>query len=149
MPIYNYVTKNGDIIQKLFSAKQAPDQITLQDGRIAKKEFTVCMFAHISNNDAVQDQKKRDQQQKHYMSDYNIQYFQPLKGQSKQQTRKDFQPIKNKLSQQILQKQQKRKQQNKQKQEKKKRTFKETERLYHKMIQQRKQRQFDKNKLTI
>ena len=149
MPIYNYVTEDGQIIQKLFVCNKAPSEIVLQDGRKASKQFTVCMFGHITRNDAVQDQKKRDQQQRNHMMDYNVQFFNPLKGQSKQQTKKDFQLLKNKLSQQMIQKQQLRKQQNKQKKEKNKKTFKEVEKLYYNMVQKRKERQFNNNSISV
>lgn len=149
MPIYSYVKQDGSIIEKIYSVNNAPQQLVLENGQIAKKVITACMFGHVIHHQKQQDQKKRDQQQRRHMMDYNVQFFNPLKGQSKQQSRKDFQQIKNKLNEQMLQKKQIRKKQNQQKRQKNKKTYKQNQKLYFKMLQERKQRQFQKNKLSV
>ena len=149
MPIYTYLKQDGSVIEKIFSVGKAPQVIQLQNGETLKKIITPCMFGHVIDNTKQQDEKKRDQQQRRYMYDYNVQFFNPLKGQSKQQTRQDFQQIKNKLSQQMLQKKQKRRKQQKQKRQKNKRTFKQNLQLYYKGKRQRAMRQFEKKKLSI
>lgn len=149
MPIYSYMKQNGQIVEKLFKINNVPDQIELQNGEKAIKIIDPVMFAHAVHNQKQQDEKKRDQQQRRHMMQYEVQFFNPLKGQSKEQAKKDFQKIKNKLSEQMLEKKQIRKKINKQKRQKNKRTFKQNQRLYFKMQDQRKSRQFQNKKLNI
>ena len=108
MPIYSFMTQDGESVQKVFSPSNVPEEIKLQNGKIAKRQLTTCAFAYVVNDNDQLDQKKREEQQRQYMKQYNVQAFNGLKGQSKQQSRKDFQLLKNKLSQQMLQRKQKR-----------------------------------------
>ena len=149
MPIYTYLKNDGTKIEKLFKINNAPDEIILQNGDIAKKIVTTCMVGYVIHNEKQQDEQKRDEQQRQHMMDYNVQFFNPLKGQTKEQARKDFQQIKNQLSQQMLQKRQIRKQQRKQKQQKNKRTFKQNQKLYFKRKQKLADIKFEQNKLSI
>ena len=61
MPMYSFKTQNGQIIQKLYSFSQCPKQITLQDGRIAKKILTC---PHIANSTETKERIKKQQTQK-------------------------------------------------------------------------------------
>ena len=142
MPTYSYIRKDGQIIQKLFSIKNVPNQIVCQDGQLAVKIFKPCNFSYKIDKTIEEDKSKRFEQQKNYMNRYGVEEFQPLKGQSEQQTKKDFQQLKYKLQQQLEQKAIERRKKNKEQRQKKKKSFNETARLYFKGLEQKKQRQY-------
>ena len=149
MPTYSFKKQNGQIIQKLFPINNIPNEIECQDGTIAIRFFKPCNFSYHIDTAAQEDAKKRSQQQHDYMQRFGVAQFQPLKGQSQQQAKKDFEQVKYKMQQQLQQKAQQRKKRQKQKRQKKKKSFNESARLYFKGLQQKKQRQFNKNKLTV
>lgn len=149
MPTYSFRKQNGQIIQKLFPINNVPNQIVCQDGEIAVKFFQPCNFTYFVNNVKQQDAKKRSQQQHDYMNRFGVAQFQPLKGQSEQQAKQDFEKVKYKMQQQLQEKAQQRRLREKQKRQKKKKSFNQSAKLYFKGLQQKKQRQFNKNKLTI
>lgn len=149
MPTYSFQKSNGQIVQKLFAINQAPDQIVCQDGSKAVRFFQPCNFAYFVDNTKQQDAQKRAEQNQHYMQQFGVAQFQPLKGQSEQQTKADFEKVKYKMQEQLQQKSQQRKIKQKEKKQKRKKSFNENARLYFKGLQEKKQRQFNKNKLTI
>lgn len=149
MPTYSFKKNNGQIIQRLFSINNVPDEIVCQDGQIATRFFQPCNFSYHVSQTKQEDAKKRSDQQHHYMEQYGVAEFQPLKGQSQQQAKKDFESVKYKMQQQLQQKAQQRKIKQKAQREKKKKSFNESARLYFKGLQQKKQRQFNKNKISI
>lgn len=149
MPTYSFKKENGQIVEKLFSIGNVPEQIQCQGGQIAKRFYQSCNFNYHVDTVAQQDRKKRSQEHHQYMEQFGVAQFQPLKGQSQEQARKDFQKVKYKMQQQLQEKAQQRRLREKQKRQKKKKSFNQSAKLYFKGLQQKKQRQFNKNKLTI
>lgn len=53
MPYYEYRTEDGEVVTRRFSMSNFPQQITLPDGRVAKKILS--LTAKMANNWAVKD----------------------------------------------------------------------------------------------
>lgn len=149
MPIYQYMTQQGKIIQKLFSVDDVPQEIELKDGTIAKKIISKCSFSYNQTDVKKQDQQKIKQERKHYMNQYNVESFIPLKGQSEEKAFQDFKKTKYIQQQQILRKQQIRRQNNFKKWEMKRKSFKQMEKQYIKKKQDQKKRQYEDRKINI
>lgn len=149
MPTYSFKKQNGQIIQKLFPISNIPNQIICEDGSVAIRFFQPCNFNYRIDTTKISDYKKRDEQQHQYMARYGVAQFQPLKGQSPQQAKEDFEKVKYRMQQQLQQKAAQRKIRQKQERQKRKKSFNENARLYFKGQQQKKQRQFNNNKIMI
>lgn len=61
MPIYVFQTENGSQIQKIFSVNDCPNEITLQDGTVAKKIITC---PNITNTPDIRQKIKKEQTKK-------------------------------------------------------------------------------------
>jgi hypothetical protein len=53
MPMYEYRTDDGEVVQRRFSMSDFPQQITLSDGRVAKK--IISLTAKMASNWTVKD----------------------------------------------------------------------------------------------
>ena len=150
MPIYEYKTEDGKIIQRLFPIDNIPETIELQDGTIATKIISKCSFSY-NDTEAIkkQDKEKIKEDRKHYMNQYNVDAFIPLKGQSEDQAFQDFKKTKYIQQQQILRKQQIRHQNNIKKWNQKRKSFKQMQKQYIKKKQDEKKRDYEDRKITI
>lgn len=149
MPIYEYLLPNGEKIERLFKYNEAPQIIMLNDNIEAKRIISKSRFMQATNNIAQEDQKKIREDRKHYMQQYDVESFVPLRGQSEEQAFQDFKQTKYLHQQQILRKQQLRRQHNRKKWDAKRASFKKMqEQWYHKQ-QEKKERQFTKNKMSL
>lgn len=61
MPLYVFETNDGQRIEKIFSVKDCPKSITLEDGTIAYKIITC---PHIANSAETKAKIKKQQTQK-------------------------------------------------------------------------------------
>lgn len=61
MPLYAFETIDGCLVQRFFSVSDCPQQIVLDDGRVAKKIITC---PNILNSPTIRQKIKKQQTQK-------------------------------------------------------------------------------------
>ena len=53
MPLYSFRTEDGEVVERMFSMGDCPRQITLDDGRVAKKMITAPFIGVFDSNGHV------------------------------------------------------------------------------------------------
>ena len=149
MPLYEYIKEDGSIIEKIFSIDDVPNEITLEDGSVAVKRISKCSVKYNVNNIKEQDEEKKREERKHYMNQYNVEKFIPLKGQTEEQAFEDFKKTKYLQQEEILKKNEIRKKSNFEKWSSQRKSFKEMEKQYLAKKEKEKQDEYEKNKIVL
>lgn len=149
MPIYEFLTEDGNIVEKLFPIDNIPESVLTEDGKNAKRIISSCNFNEKVDDRKQQDEEKVREERRRYMREYNVDKFIPLRGQSEEQAFEDFKKTKNQQQEEILRKNEKRQKINAEKWNKKRKCFKEMEKQYLEKKEKEKKIEYEKNKISI